>query len=90
MFSGAFAEKPRFLNEIEIVVNARRAVFRGPKNTALGSKLTISSELWVKAISGLSRLMTKRVRVALRAQREKGAVRSDQGPAQYVLGEVVR
>lgn len=33
----------------------------------------------------LLRLMTKRVGVALRLQREKGVVRSDQGPGQYML-----
>ena len=33
----------------------------------------------------LFRLMTKRVRVALRTQRENGAVRSEQGPGQFVL-----
>jgi hypothetical protein len=33
----------------------------------------------------LLRLMTKRVGVALRMQRDKGAVRSDQGPGQYQL-----
>src|SRR5690242_5191333 len=35
----------------------------------------------------LLRLMTKRVGVALRGQREKGVVRADQGPGQYVLWE---
>jgi hypothetical protein len=38
----------------------------------------------------LLRLMTKRVGVALRLQREKGVVRADQGPAQYVLWEILR
>jgi len=38
----------------------------------------------------LLRLMTKRVGVALRTQRENGAVRSDQGPGQFVLWEVAR
>jgi hypothetical protein len=38
----------------------------------------------------LLRLMTKRVGVAMRLQREKGAVRSDQGPGQYVLWEIDR
>ena len=38
----------------------------------------------------LLRLMTKRVGVALRLQREKGAVRSDQGPGQYQLWEIAR
>ena len=33
----------------------------------------------------LLRLMTKRVGVALRGQRDKGAVRSEQGPGQYQL-----
>jgi hypothetical protein len=33
----------------------------------------------------LLRLMTKRVGVALRLQREKGVVLSEQGPGQYVL-----
>jgi len=38
----------------------------------------------------LLRLMTKRVGVALRLQRDKGTVRSDQGPGQYQLWEVIR
>jgi len=38
----------------------------------------------------LLRLMTKRVGVALRTQRDNGAVRSDQGPGQFVLWEVAR
>lgn len=38
----------------------------------------------------LLRLMTKRVGVALRGQREKGAVKSDQGPGQYMLWEIKR
>jgi hypothetical protein len=33
----------------------------------------------------LLRLMTKRVGVALRLQREKGVVKADQGPGQYIL-----
>lgn len=35
-------------------------------------------------------LMTKRVGVALRTQRENGTVRSDQGPGQFVLWEIAR
>lgn len=38
----------------------------------------------------LLKLMTKRVGVALRTQRENGAVRSEQGPGQMVLWEVAR
>jgi len=38
----------------------------------------------------LLRLMTKRVGVALRLQREKGIVRADQGPGQYMLWELDR
>jgi hypothetical protein len=38
----------------------------------------------------LLRLMTKRVGVALRGQRESGVVRSEQGPGQYVLWEVAK
>ena len=38
----------------------------------------------------LLRLMSKRVGVALRTQREKGVVRSDQGPGQYMLWEIER
>ena len=38
----------------------------------------------------LLRLMTKRVGVALRGQKEKGVVRSDQGPGQYMLWGLVR
>ncbi len=36
----------------------------------------------------LLRLMTKRVGVALRGQQDKGGVRSEQGPGQYVLWEI--
>lgn len=38
----------------------------------------------------LLRLMTKRVGVALRIQRDNGAVRCDQGPGQYMLWELCR
>ena len=38
----------------------------------------------------LTRLMTKRVGVALRTQRENGTVRSLLGPGQFVLREVAR
>jgi len=38
----------------------------------------------------LLRLMTKRVGVALRGQRDNGVVRSDQGPGQYMLWEIAR
>jgi hypothetical protein len=38
----------------------------------------------------LLRLMTKRVGVALRIQRDNGAVRCDQGPGQYMLREIKR
>jgi hypothetical protein len=38
----------------------------------------------------LLRLMTKRVGVALRGQRENGVVRCDQGPGQYMLWEIAR
>lgn len=38
----------------------------------------------------LLRLMTKPVGVALRGQRDKNAVRSDQGPGQYMLWEIAR
>lgn len=38
----------------------------------------------------LLRLMGKRVGVALRTQRDNGAVRSEQGPGQFVLWEIVR
>ena len=38
----------------------------------------------------LLRLMTKRVGVALRGQRENGLVRCDQGPGQYMLWEIDR
>jgi hypothetical protein len=34
--------------------------------------------------------MTKRVGVALRLQKDKGAVRSEQGPGQYMLWELTR
>ena len=43
-----------------------------------------------KADRKLLRLMGKRVGVALRMQRENGTVRSEQGPGQFVLWEVVR
>lgn len=38
----------------------------------------------------LLRLMSKRVGVALRGQRDRGAVLSDQGPGQYMLWEIAR
>jgi hypothetical protein len=38
----------------------------------------------------LLRLMTKRVGVALRIQRDNGAVRCDQGPGQYMLRKIER
>ena len=43
-----------------------------------------------KSDQKLFRLMTKRVGVALRVQRDNGAVRSEQGPGQFVLWEVAR
>lgn len=36
----------------------------------------------------LIRLMTKRCGVALRGQRNKGTVRSEQGPGQYMVWEI--
>ncbi len=38
----------------------------------------------------LLRVMRSRVACALRIQREKGVVRSDQGPGQYMLWEIAR
>ena len=38
----------------------------------------------------LLRLMTKRVGVALRGQKEKGVVKADQGPGQYMLWAICR
>lgn len=38
----------------------------------------------------LLRLMTKRVGVALRGQRNAGRVRSKQGPGQYMVWEIAR
>ncbi len=38
----------------------------------------------------LLRLMTKRVGVALRLQRDKGAARCEQGLGQYMLWAIVR
>ena len=38
----------------------------------------------------LLRIMTKRVSVALRLQRENGVVRHQQGPGQYMLWEIAR
>ena len=38
----------------------------------------------------LLRLMTKRVGVALRGQRDKGAVQSEQGPGQFMIWEIAR
>ncbi len=38
----------------------------------------------------LLRLMTKRVGVALRGQRENGAVRAAQGPGKYMVWEIAR
>ena len=36
------------------------------------------------------RLMTKRVGVALRLQRDRGLVRAEQGPGQYMIWSVAR
>jgi hypothetical protein len=41
-----------------------------------------------KSDQRLLRLMTERVGVALRGQRENGVVRWDQGPGQYMLWEI--
>jgi len=38
----------------------------------------------------LLRLMTKRVGVALRGQKDKGVVRSEQGPGQYMIWEIAK
>ena len=38
----------------------------------------------------LLRLMTKRVAVALRGQKDKGVVKSEQGPGQYMLWNIER
>ncbi len=43
-----------------------------------------------KSDQRLLRLMTKRVGVALRLQRDKGVVQSDQGPGQYMLWGITR
>lgn len=43
-----------------------------------------------KSDQRLLRLMTKRVGVALRTQRDKGSIRSEQGPGQYQLWEMER
>jgi hypothetical protein len=43
-----------------------------------------------KSDKRLLRLTTKRMAVALRGQRDKGVVRSEQGPGQYVLWEIER
>jgi hypothetical protein len=43
-----------------------------------------------KSDQRLLRLMTKRVGVALRIQRENGLVRCEQGPGQYMLWEIAR
>ncbi len=41
-----------------------------------------------KSDKWLLRLMTKRVGIALRGQRDKGTVKLEQGPGQYVLWEI--
>jgi hypothetical protein len=43
-----------------------------------------------KPYQKLMRLMTKRVGVALRTQRENGLVEAEQGPGQFVLWRVTR
>ena len=43
-----------------------------------------------KSDQKLLRLMTKRVGVALRLQREKGAAECEQGPGQYMLWQITR
>lgn len=43
-----------------------------------------------KSDQRLLRIMTKRVGVALRGQRERGLVRCEQGPGQYMIWEIAR
>jgi hypothetical protein len=43
-----------------------------------------------KSDQRLLRLMTKRVGVALRIQRDNGVVKSEQGPGQYMVWEIAR
>ncbi len=43
-----------------------------------------------KSDQKLLRLMTKRVGVALRLQRHKGAAQCEQGPGQYILWQITR
>ena len=43
-----------------------------------------------KSDTRLLRLMTKRVGVALRGQRDRGVTKSEQGPGQYMLWEIER
>ena len=43
-----------------------------------------------KSDQRLLRLMTKRVGVALRLQRDKGGVRAEQGPGQYMMWTIRR
>lgn len=56
--------------------------------------MTFSNGLLERALDKddqkLLRLMSKRVGVALRGQRDNGVVRSHQGPGQYMLWEIAR
>jgi hypothetical protein len=53
-------------------------------------KPDIAVQLLIERALKLLRLMTNRVGVALRGQREKGVVQGGEGPGQYMLWEITR
>jgi hypothetical protein len=69
---------------------AREKVFLEPLTTRDVAIELLVSRAMDKADQKLLKLMVKRVGVALRTQRENGAVRSSQGPGQLVVWEVAR
>ncbi len=72
-----------------IVLNILRQAAEPMTSRDIALELLVARAL-DKSDQKLFKLMTKRVGVALRVQRENGAVRSEQGPGQFVLWEVAR
>ena len=72
-----------------IVLNILRQAAEPMTSRDIALELLVARAL-DKSDQKLFRLMTKRVGVALRVQRENGAVRSEQGPGMFVLWEVAR
>ena len=70
-----------------IVLNVLRQAAEPMTSRDLAFELVVTRAL-DKTDQKLLRIMTKRVGVALRTQRDHGAVRSEQGPGQFVLWSV--